>query len=247
MKIISTICIALVVALLVPSLQAEETYPNFSRDYWQSAKKSAEGKKWRGVGLGVLGVASIAPSAILLYKATDNPQKFLAWGVVSSIATLGMTFHGFFSIRTGIKERKTAEGFIGQYDEDPNGVSVEAERESYLEEKKKSTAKIMIFGGALVVQSAALLANGIVLSIRKKNGRDLQDVKPWPSFLTGGLLFAGGTAIMVGKGLTYRSLKKLERSSPPSSATTALSFRPLIHYDPTSGETGIGLLGELLF
>ena len=243
MKPFITQLLALVLFFTAPALRAE-SYPEFSRDYWQQARKSAEGKMWRGVGLGVLGLASIAPTTIFIYKATDNPEKFLAYSIVSGIATLGMTFHGFFSIRTGIKERDTADRFIQSYDD--GNVSPEAERDEYLSSKKKSTIKILIFGGALVVQSAALLANGIVLGVRKKRGEDIHGIKIWPSYLLGGLLFAGGTAIIIGKGIKLHQLNALE-ASPASSGSAALTFEPIIQYDPATGETGFGLSSRLSF
>jgi hypothetical protein len=236
----------LMLLLMASNLWASQTYPQFSRDYWAGERDAANGKMWRGIGLGVLGVASIAPSAILIYKATDNPQQFLAWGIVSSIATLGMTFHGFFSIRTGIRERRRAEDFVAEYDASPDSVSLAEERATYLESKKKSAVKIMIFGGALVVQSAVMLTNGIVLAARKRQGRSIGDVKIWPSFLTGGLLLAGGTGIIIGKAMTYGALKDLENRPTDSDAAT-LSIQPIIQADPVTGELGVGIMGRMLF
>jgi hypothetical protein len=239
------VTLSLTIALVTSaSLSHGEAFPDFSRDYWQNARKSAEGKRWRGIALGALGVASIAPTSIFIYKATGNPQKFLAYSVVSSIATLGMTFHGFFSIRAGIKERDKADSFIAAYDE--GTVSLATEQETYLDQNKTSAIKVLIFGGALIVQSAALLANGIVLGVRKKNGADIGGIKIWPSYLLGGLLLAGGSAIVIGKSITLRSLNQLEVSSEKS-ATAAVAFEPLIQVDPTTGETSFGMSGHISF
>lgn len=235
-----------VLTLLFASVCVAESYPEFSRDYWVDARKSAEGKKWRGVGLGILGVASVAPTAIFINKAVENPQKFLAYSVVSGIATLGMSLHGFLSIRTGIKERELADRFIAEYDDPQTEVSVDEEREAYMATAKTSTVKLMIFGGALILQSAALLANGIVLSTKKSRGDDVSDIKIWPSYLLGGLLLAGGSAILIGKTVKLRELNRLERTAFDATQKV-ITLEPMIQYDPATGETGLGMMGTLSF
>ncbi len=244
---VSFIASAVLAGLLFWSIAArgQETYPEFNRKYWADAQSSAKGKIVRGAILGAVGIASIAPSAILAVKAGKNPRKFLAYSVVSGIATLGLTFHGFFSINTGAAERDRAAAFVRQYDTDPSTVDPAEERSVYLDSEMTSTRKMVLFGAVLGVQGAVLLANGIALSIRKHKGLSIGDIKIWPSYLLSGLLLGGGGAFLGIKSARYKQLGDLEHQAPP--VANGLLLRPYITTDPLTAAVEGGLLGQYSF
>ena len=230
---------------LFSAVARAESYPEFSQKYWEDERDGAKGKMIRGAALGALGVISIAPTAVLTVKAVKNPRKFLAYSVISGIATLGLTFHGFFSISFGGEQRDKAEYFINQYKTDAASVDVVEERAYYLDTEKKSTRKMILFGAVLGAQGAILLANGIVLSIRKRKGLSIDGIKLWPSYLLGGLLFAGGATFVGLKAARYKQLGSLENQ--PISAANALLIRPYISADPVTASLEGGLIGQYAF
>jgi uncharacterized membrane protein YedE/YeeE len=225
--------------------EADETFPNFTQDYWEKEQDKAHGKMMRGAVLGPTGLAIAAPTAVLAIHAVDNPEQYLAFSIATGIAALGMTCHGFFSIASGIRGRDKAAYFVGQYKNNPASVRSEEERDYYIRMQKKSAGKMVLFGMVLDVQAAVLLANGIVLSVRKSNDELREGVVIWPSYLIGGILFAGGTALAIFRARRYFALDKLRSSSP--AAANEVSFAPLFNVDPLTSSVQIGWSGRVTF
>jgi hypothetical protein len=128
------VCLGVAIGLrpgLRPGRLHAESYPDFSKAYWEDGIKKAKAKIWRGAALGVLGVASIAPTTILTLKAVEDPKRYLAYAAFSGIATLGMSFHGFFSIGYGRYQRDKAERFAALYDTEPSAVNADDESAYY--------------------------------------------------------------------------------------------------------------------
>jgi hypothetical protein len=222
--------------------RASESYPEFNQKYWEGEKDNAKGKILRGAILGAVGVAAVAPTTVLTIKAVKNPEKFLAYSLVSGVAAIGLTFHGFFSVSFGAEQRDKADYFINQYKNDPSSVSRDEEQAYYMNTEKKSTAKTIIFGAVLGAQGAILLTNGIVLSVRKRKGISIGGIKVWPTYLLGGLLLAGGTSLAAAKTVHYRQLKQLENNT--TWTATAVMIRPYFRADPDTSSLEGGLMGQ---
>lgn len=252
MEIRCAVIMGLLLVIVLPQdgLSAEK-YPELGEGYWKAERDNAQGKIWRGVALGVTGVAAVVPTTLFAYKATDDPQKWLALSIASGIACLGMTFHGFNSIGWGKAQRDTANDFLDQYARDPSSVSRSEEEHYYLRSEKKSTRKTIIFGGTLVLQSAIFLANGIVLTVRKRRGVDIGNLKIWPWYLLAGLFLPGGTALIIARSIRYRALNELGSSSTSttgsSTGASALTLKPLLQIDAHTGAYSIGMSGQISF
>ncbi len=225
--------------------RADESFPTFNQDYWKKEQDKAHGKMVRGAVLGPTGLAIAAPTAVLAIKAFDNPEQYMAFSVATGIAALGMTFHGFFSIAGGIRGRDKAAYFTDLYKNRSASVRVEDERDYYIRAQKKSAGKMVLFGMVLDVQAAVLLANGIVLSVRKSNDELREGVVIWPSYLIGGVIFAGGTALAIFRARRYFALDKLRSSSPVE--TSEVTFAPLLNVDPATSSVQIGWSGSVTF
>ena len=218
-------------------------YPEFSQAYWETQVTKARGKILRGAVLSVTGLAVAAPTVVLAIKAADNPEKYLAYSAAVGIAALGMTFHGFFSVGFGVNQRERAIAFAAQYRTDPAAVDKNQERRIHVSDKKKSAGKMIVFGMALDVEAALMLANGIVLSVRDSRGELSGDVKIWPSYLIGGLLLAGGTTFAVLRGRTFLSLVNLGRADN----APQVSVLPLLYLDSNDGFGAFGLQSVVTF
>ncbi len=227
-----------------PQAFGEEKYPDFNRQYWEAEEAKAHGKIMRGAVLGATGLVTVAPTAVLAIKASENPEQYLAYSAVVGIAALGMTLHGFFSIGFGARERDAASRFAKRYALDPGSVKTDEERSWYLKNKKKSTGKMVLFGIVLDIQAAVLLANGSVLAVRESRGDLSSDVRIWPSFLAGGLLLLGGTAFAIWKGRQFVRLKDLE-GRPSESVKTY--FMPILGIDPVERRPVAGIIGGVRF
>jgi hypothetical protein len=236
-------CIFLVVFFVSSSAVGAESYPPFNEKYWQEERDKADGKIRRGIILGAVGVGSTAFTAWLMVKASRNPEQYLAYSLVSGIATIGMTLHGFLSIDLGREERDKADYFLDRYAE--GRVSRSEEEAHYLASEQITTRKTILFGTALAVQAAVLLGNGIALSHRRSRGVDLGGVKIWPSFLMGGLLLAGGGAIIAAKSVRHRALGDLEEKSHGNSMV--LSIEPFFGVDEAQGALSLGLAGQVVY
>ena len=235
------LCLCLVLVAATP-LHAE-SYPAFSQAHWQTETGKAKGKMWRGAALTVLGAASIAPTTVLTVKAVDAPKKYLPYAVFSGIATLGMIFHGAFSIGYGRYQRERAAALAARYDT-PASVDAKVEQRYYLESRRKTARKMITFGAVLVLQSAVMLANAIVLTVQRHNGTAWGEIKSWPSYLLGGLLLPTGTFLIV-KRLGYLGeLDRLERRTTPHGA---VRIHPFIGYDPDSGGYRFGLAARVCY
>jgi len=224
---------------------AQASYPELGEDYWIREQGAAKGKLMRGAGLSVLGLAAVVPTAIWIDRAVDNPQKFAALGAVTSIAALSMTLHGFNSIGFGMEQRGKATRFARLHRDAPQSVDVEEERAFVLYSRKKTAAKVLLFGSVLAAQSAILLTNGIVLSVEKSQGDSIGGAKLWPSYTFGGLMLAAGVAVIASSAKRYRDDKTLE--PPASPDAQALSLQPWLTLDETTGASGFGLTGQMLF
>jgi hypothetical protein len=239
-------CVALfLIFILLPARLYAESYPAFDKAYWEDEAQKATGKVRRGAALGVVGVASIAPTAILAVKSVSDTKRYLPYAVFSAIATLGMSLHGFFSISYGRYQRDKAKHFAARYDGDPSEVSLADEQQYYLESKRKTTQKLILFGSVLVLQSAIMLANGIVLSIQKHKGTAWGNIKSWPSYLLGGLLLPTGTFLIVRKAMYMNELSRLESSTATTKA--ALAIQPFFGYDATFGGFNAGLSAQISY
>ena len=238
-------CVLIAVITLSSSLAYAEEYPGFGEAYWKKEQDKAKGKMWRGAGLGVLGLAAVVPTVIFTKKATEDPTGFLAYSMVSGIAALGMTFHGFFSIAAGKKEKDKADYFVKQYQADPSSVDIDEERKHFMHMKKKTTGKLIFFGSVLTLQSAIFLTNGIVLSVKKHKGVDLGGTKIWPSYLLGGLLLPAGVTLIVLKSLYLNELNELESQNP--APANVVSIRPYFHFDSNMGSYNVGMMGQMFF
>jgi hypothetical protein len=236
------LCVAIV---LHPGRLHAESYPDFSKAHWEDEVKKAKAKIWRGAALGALGVASIAPTTILTLKAVEDPKRYLAYAAFSGIATLGMSFHGFFSIGYGRYQRDKAKHFAALYDTEPSQVNVEDERSYYLESRRETTRKMITFGSVLVLQSAVMLANGIVLSVQKGKGTKWGEIKSWPSYLLGGLLLPTGTFLIVSKARYMGELSRLENQTAVSRSITLV--QPFFGYDADSGGYNVGLSAQISY
>lgn len=236
---------AVATAGLSSAAAANESYPDFNRQYWEQEQVKARGKMLRGAVLGPTGLAVGAPTAVLAIKAADDPEQYLAYSIATGIAALGMTFHGFFSIVSGARGRDKAAYFVSGYPSDPPAVNPEEERDYYIRMQKKSAGKMVLFGLVLDVQAAVLLANGIVLSVRKSHDELGGDVVFWPSYLIGGFLLAGGTTLAILRARRYFALGDLGRQPAPSKSE--VSFAPMLYVDPETDRPYAGLCGQLLF
>ena len=231
--------------LLSPGRLHAESYPDFSKAHWEDEVKKAKAKIWRGAALGALGVASIAPTTILTLKAVKDPKRYLAYAALSGIATLGMSFHGFFSIGYGRYQRDKARNFAALYDTDPSQVNIADERAYYLESRRKTTRKMITFGSVLVLQSAVMLANGVVLSVQKSKGTKWGEIKSWPSYLLGGLLLPTGAFLIVKKVMYLGELNRLENQTSASQSVTLI--QPFFGYDESSGGYNVGLSAQVSY
>jgi hypothetical protein len=230
---------------LFSAVAQAESYPQFSQQYWEDERDRAEGKIVRGAVIGALGVVTIAPSTIWAMMAVNHPEKFLANSLISGIAALSLTFYGFFSIHYGGEQRDRAESFINQYKVNPSGVSLDEEQAYYLDTEKSAARKMIIFGSMLGLQGSILLANGIVLSIRKHKGRSIGDSRIWPSFLLGGLLVGSGGAVIAAEAVRYKQLGDLKNQPPPTG--NALLIRPYFTVHPFTSALEGGLIGQFAF
>jgi hypothetical protein len=224
---------------------ADAAFPDFNLDYWKQQQDKAHGKIVRGAVLGPTGLAIAAPTVILALKATNNPEQYAAYSIATGIAALGMTFHGFFSIASGIRGRDKADYFVEQYKNGPSPALRAKEREYYIQMQKKSAGKMVLFGMVLDVQAALLLADGIVLSVRRNNDELSDSIKIWPSYLIGGILFAGGTALAILKARRYFALDKL--GSGQAVQKSEVSFAPLLQVDPVTYTIQVGLFSQISF
>ncbi len=246
LKMVQVIVLAAMsTTVLLSSAAADERYPDFNQQYWEQEQIKARGKMLRGAVLGPTGLAVGAPTAVLAIKAADNPEQYLAYSIATGIAALGMTFHGFFSIVSGVRGRDKAAYFVEGYTANPPSVSPEEERDYYIRMQQKSAGKMFLFGLVLDVQAAVLLANGAVLSVRKSNDELSGDVVIWPSYLIGSFLLAGGTAFAIMRARRYVALRDLGRQS--TSPISEVSFAPLLHVDPETGTLYAGLCSQFLF
>ncbi|MBN2525628.1 MAG: hypothetical protein JXR76_04480 [Deltaproteobacteria bacterium] len=218
------IVIGLVFMLLFPAtLSATETYPAFSRDYWQEQHSLATGKMRRGAGLAALGLISIWPTSLMISKAVDNPQKYTALSAVFAMATLGASLHGFGSVGFGKKERDAATSFMDAYDANPANVDLDAQKSEFVRDKQKSTRKILIFGSYLATLSTVLLSNAIYQTVRKQRDADMAGIRIWPYYLAGGLLLAAGGGIIIRSKMKLDDLALLKASDSENSAPAGLS------------------------
>ncbi len=128
---------------------------------------------------------------------------------------------------------------------DPSSVNRDEEQAYYMSWEKRSAAKMIVFGAVLGAQGAIFLTNGIVLSIRKHKGTSKSGIKIWPSYLIGGLLFAGGTGLASARIVRYRQLKTLQENTTWTGS--ALLIRPYFQADPATGSLESGLLGQWTF
>jgi hypothetical protein len=234
-----------VILLKISSLSAGGSYPEFNLKYWENSQDAAKGKIFRGTGLTVLGLAAIIPSAIWLDKSFDNPHKFMALGAVASVAAVSMTLHGINSITFGIEQKHKAGEFITGYKSDNQVTDIEQEREYYIYAAQKSTAKLIAFGAVLSVQSAMLLANGVVLSVMKAGDRSIGGAQLWPSYLFGSMMLAGGIFMIIKNVKKYKELDQLALTTDISAG--AVSFSPWFYRDKTASSISLGLTGQFVF
>ncbi len=227
------------------SAYAQESYPSFDEDHWANEKEQATGKIRRGVGLTVLGLATIAPSAILIKRTTDNPEKYLAWSAAVGIAAVGMIGHGLGSVGFGDKQRDQANSFIKKYQSDPASVDVERERDAYMHDRKKSAVKLILFGSVVSLQGALLVSNGIALSVMQSRGNGIGGATIWPSYLVGGLLLSAGTAVVILAAVKYQNLDAL--ASQPLPVAGNVSVSPYYYRDMLNGGQNFGLMGTVGF
>lgn len=204
----------LVVVFFCPILlHAQESYPDFDREYWVQQQDLADGKIKRGAGLGVLGLVAVWPASMMIVRAKERPQKYFALSTVFCLSTLGAILHGFGSVGYGGKQRDAAAGFVGEYDFNPGSVSIDAQQSEVLHSQRKTARKVMLFGGFLAAEALVLLTNGGVQSVRKGRGEDMKDIRIWPYYLSGGLLLAAGIGIVIKSKRTLDDVKSLEHST----------------------------------
>jgi hypothetical protein len=156
-----------------------------------------------------------------------------------------MTLHGFNSVGFGMEQRGNATRFARLHRDAPKSVDVEEERAFVLYSRKKTAAKVLLFGSVLAAQSAILLTNGIVLSVEKSRGDGIGGARLWPSYTFGGLMLAAGVAVIAASAKRYRETKTLEPQASPDAQ--ALSLQPWLTIDDTKGASGFGLSGQMLF
>lgn len=238
------IIIIILFCLSAISNLSAETFPDFSSEYWTEEYSSARGKMLRGIVLGITGLGAIAPTAIFIKNAVDNPEHYLAFSFVSGIASLGMMGHGFSSIFTGIRERRKAEYFSGIYTDNPDNINLYEQQDYYLYLKRKTASKMIIFGSVISIQSAILFSNGIILSVRKNRGEDTGDIRIWPNYAVGGLLLAGGTFLIINN---IRKLKNFRQLDIYESENSTVTFLPVFGIDTCSSSVSFGFTGEITY
>jgi hypothetical protein len=81
-----SVCLCVAIGLHSGRLHAE-SYPDFSKAYWEDEVKNAKSKIWRGAALGAVGVASIAPTTIL----TIIVQPFFGYDESSGGYNVGLS------------------------------------------------------------------------------------------------------------------------------------------------------------
>ena len=231
------IILLFLVSLLPSMAMAGESYPTFDRDYWVKQQDLAQGKIHRGAGLGILGLVSIWPTSLMIAKATKDPPKYLALSGLFVAGTLGALFHGFGSVGFGKDQKDTATSYVKQYDVNTGVVDVAAQQKTYLDDKRKSTKKVRLFGVYLSGLGTMLLTNGVVQSVRKHQGKDVSDIHIWPYYVAGGLLMAGGVAIFIRAHKRLSDLTDLENSTP-SPVTGGVT--PLLGLSP-NGDAVLGV------
>ncbi|MBN1577266.1 MAG: hypothetical protein JW913_11980 [Chitinispirillaceae bacterium] len=235
MKKFGIIGIALI--FLPFSLRAREQYPDFDREYWVNEQALAKGKMSRGAGLGVLGLVSIWPATVMITRAKENPRKYAALGAVFGLSTLGATLHGFGSVGFGKKQKDAAASFIGDYDIDPDSVNIDEQRSEYLHGRRKTARKVILFGSYLTTISTILLTNGIVQSIRKGRGAEMNGIRVWPYYMAGGLLLTAGVRISV---KSKRKLDDLDALGATASVPLQAGIVPF-YYITENGRSVFGV------
>jgi hypothetical protein len=156
-----------------------------------------------------------------------------------------MTLHGFNSIGFGQEQRAKAARFARLRRDAPERVDIEEERAFDLYSRKKTAAKLVLFGSVLFAQSLILLTNGIALSVEKSRGDGTGGAKLWPSYVFGGAMLLAGVAILVNSSTRYGDLKTLESRTTPNAG--ALSLQPWFCVDGNTGASGFGLGGQMPF
>jgi hypothetical protein len=236
---------AALLTLVSPAAYAAESPPDFSEDYWKGEVKSADGKITRGAGLIVLGVATVVPAAILFGRSTANPDKFLAWSLVTGVAAVSMIGHGIGSVGFGKKQKAQAEGFSKGHRDDTDSVDPQQELDAFVSDQRVSATKLVLFGSVLSSQGFGLLTSAIVLSVKRHRGRKIGGANLWPSYLVGGLLLAGGVAIIIANSRQYGELRALE--SQALNVGGNFTIAPNYRVDTRTGARHFGVSGRLAF
>jgi hypothetical protein len=241
--------LALIFALLAlaPAARAfaQASYPQFDEDFWTAERDRASGKVMRGAGLAVLGLAAVVPSAVWIDRAFDNPHRFAALGAVASIAAVSMTLHGFNSVGFGREQRSAATRFARLHRDDPEAVDTRKERAFHLYSRRKTAAKVLLFGSVVAVQGVILLANGVALSALESRGDGIGGANLWPSYTFGGLMLGAGTAVLITGARRRGDLEAPESAAPPGVETVSLV--PWFRTGAGSGAPAFGLAGRLAF
>ena len=207
----------IILILLCLAPEAREKYPAFDRDYWLNEQALAEGKIKRGVGLGILGLLSVWPTTVMITDAYEKPHEYGALSAVCGLSSLSATMHGFRSISFGLQQRHNAATFVSGYGTSLDSSGISAQKSEYLHNRRKTTGKVFVLGTYLATTSTVFLANGIVQSVRKGQGKELHGIHLWPYYTAGALLMTAGIRIIISSKRKLDDLNVLQRtvSDPP--------------------------------
>lgn len=236
------VAVALAFFLRAPAVQSQST-PAFDGEFWEGQRAAATGKIRRGAGLAVLGAISAVPSAILIARTTENPERFAGWAAAMGLATVGMTGHGVGSVGFGAKQRRRAEGFVRDHEGSAGDLRVQ--EEAWLRDQRKTSVKLALFGSFLILESAALLTHGSVLAGMKSRGDDLGGAVLWPYFAVGGALLPVGVLIVVRSVARYREYESEGGGEEP--ALRAVSVSPWLGSSRVNGGSVAGLVAAFSF
>lgn len=240
-----TCLLASILLLAAGVARAQVSPPALDEASWSHEEALATGKIRRGAGLAVTGLAAVVPSAIWIDRAFDNPHKFAALGAGATLLTVSMTLHGFNSVGFGLEQRGAARRFAAAHRDDPGTVDTEEQEAFLLYSRRKSAAKMVVFGGVLTAESVILLANGVALSAIKHGGGDIGGAKLWPSYVFGGALLTIGIGIIAVASDRYRKLKKPEDER--GLTADEISFAPWFDFDETTRASSFGIGGQIRF
>jgi len=237
--------VTLLIFLSIWHISAQESFPSFNKEYWESEQASAQGKITRGAALGIAGALLLWPTAITISRSRDNPQKYLPLSIILGATSIGAMAHGFSSIHEGKKEREQAQQWIDTYTTSPDSVNREQEQRDYLATQQLSAQKTTVFGVYATTIATALLTSGIIQSTQGESFQRAKDIHPWPYYTIGGALLPMGIAAIVSSRKKAHSLSDLEQSLPPVSSINS-QWIPFVTLG-NSGELVFGAVYSLHF